>query len=83
MFGPDRQLEWFVPLFYSTTAAGRVLVAAVPFACAVAARLVFGANRLTKTLVFVTVAWFTLNILMAPFRASIRQDYLMLRSIFR
>ena len=59
----------------------RVVTAVVPFAIAVAMRLVLGNNRLTRWLISVSVMWFAANVLMAPYSAGMREDLRSLRTL--
>jgi hypothetical protein len=59
----------------------RVATAALPFAIAVAMRVVLGANRLTRWLISLSVMWFAANVLMAPYSAGMREDIRNLRTL--
>jgi hypothetical protein len=61
----------------------RVTTAVVPFVAAIALRLVFGKNRVTRTLLSVSTTWFAINVLMAPYSTGMREDLSNLRSMFR
>ena len=52
----------------------RVATAVLPFAVAIAMRLLLGGNALTRWLVTLSTMWFAANILMAPYSAGMRQD---------
>jgi hypothetical protein len=52
----------------------RVATAVLPFAVAVAMRLLLGGNALTRWLVTLSTVWFAANILMAPYSSGMRQD---------
>ncbi len=59
----------------------RVMTAVAPFGVAVFMRLLLGNNRLTRSLISVTVLWFAANILMAPYSAGVRTDIRNLRTL--
>jgi hypothetical protein len=62
----------------------RVVTAITPFLGAIVMRLIFGKNRLTRTLLSVTTVWFAVNVLMAPYSYGMRQDLVNLRrELFR
>jgi hypothetical protein len=62
----------------------RVVTDITPFLGAIVMRLIFGKNRLTRTLLSVTTAWFAVNVLMAPYSYGMRQDLVNLRrELFR
>jgi hypothetical protein len=61
----------------------RVAIAAAPFLAAIILRVAFGRNRITWWLITTTTIWFTINVLLAPFTAGMRQDLVNLRSMFR
>ena len=61
----------------------RVATALLPFLGALVARLVFGKNRLTQTVLSLATVWFAVSIWMAPYSDGLRQDLLNLRFIFR
>jgi hypothetical protein len=52
----------------------RVATAVAPFLAAIALRLVIGKNRVTRILLSVSTTWFAINILLAPYSASMRRD---------
>jgi len=58
-----------------------VATAVLPFAIAVAMRVVLGANRLTRWLISLSVMWFAANVLMAPYSAGMREDIQNLRTL--
>ncbi|HEV3334260.1 MAG TPA: hypothetical protein VG096_24910 [Bryobacteraceae bacterium] len=45
----------------------RVAVALVPFLLALVARLLFGKNHITQSVLWLATMWFTLSVMMAPF----------------
>jgi len=62
----------------------RVVTAVTPFLAAIVLRLMFGKNRLTRALLSISVIWFALNILLAPYSYGMRQDLVNLRrAVFR
>ena len=61
----------------------RVVTAALPFTIAIFVRLVMGNNQLTRWLLSLSVLWFAVNILMAPYSAGMRQDIRSLRTLLR
>ncbi|MDR3701643.1 MAG: hypothetical protein P4L56_18490 [Candidatus Sulfopaludibacter sp.] len=52
----------------------RVATAIAPFLAAIVLRLIFGKNRVTRLLLSISTTWFAINILMAPYSASMRRD---------
>jgi hypothetical protein len=52
----------------------RVATAIAPFLAAIVLRLVFGKNRVTRILLSISTTWFAINILLAPYSASMRRD---------
>jgi hypothetical protein len=61
----------------------RVVTAALPFTIAIFVRLVMGSNQLSRWLLSLSVLWFSVNILMAPYAAGMRQDIRSLRTLLR
>jgi hypothetical protein len=61
----------------------RVATAVLPFIVALAVRIVFGRNRITRVLVSLGTMWFVMNVIMAPYSVRLRQDIHNLRYIFR
>ncbi len=62
----------------------RVATAITPFLLAIVLRLILGKNRLTRILLSVSTTWFAINILLAPYSASMRRDLDHLRAmVFR
>jgi hypothetical protein len=61
----------------------RLVTAVFPFVLAMLLRLLFGRNRLVAVLVFLSTAWFALNICLTPYSAGMRQDLMELRSALR
>jgi hypothetical protein len=57
------------------------MTAVAPFAIAVFMRLLLGNNRLTRSLISVTVLWFAANVLMAPYSADVRTDIMNLHTL--
>lgn len=49
----------------------RVAVALLPFLLALVARLLFGKNQVTQTVLWLATMWFTLSVIMAPFSLEI------------
>jgi uncharacterized membrane protein len=45
-----------------------------PFVAASALRMMFGKNRKTRLLLSVSVMWFAMNVLIAPYSAEVQQD---------
>jgi hypothetical protein len=60
-----------------------VATAVLPFIVALAVRIVFGRNRITRVLVSLGTMWFVMNVIMAPYSVRLRQDIHNLRYIFR
>jgi len=52
----------------------RVATAIAPFVVAIVMRLLLGGNALTRWMVTLSTVWFAVNILMAPYSATMRQD---------
>ncbi len=52
----------------------RVATAIAPFLAAIVLRLIFGKNRVTQILLSISTTWFAINILLAPYSASMRRD---------
>jgi hypothetical protein len=52
----------------------RVATAIAPFLAAIVLRLLFGKNRVTRILLSISTTWFAINILLAPYSASMRRD---------
>ena len=52
----------------------RVTTAMAPFVAASALRMMFGKNRKTRLLLSVSVMWFAMNVLIAPYSAEVQQD---------
>ena len=71
---PERILEQISP-------HAQVATAVLPFAISVVFRLLLGKSRLMDGLVMAATAWFTLNIFVAPYSASMQQDLINLRQI--
>jgi hypothetical protein len=61
----------------------RVTTAVAPFVAAIALRLMFGKNRVTRTLLSVSTTWFVINVLMAPYSTGMRDDLSNIGRIFR
>jgi hypothetical protein len=61
----------------------RVATAVAPFVAASALRLMFGKCRRTRLLLFLSIMWFTVNVLLAPYSAGMQQIFSGLGSIFR
>ncbi|PWU08632.1 MAG: hypothetical protein C5B51_07575 [Terriglobia bacterium] len=65
------------------TPHARVTTALAPFLMALIARLIFGKNRLTRAVLSLSTMWFAINVLLAPFSVSLRQELLHLPFRFR
>ena len=61
----------------------RVLTAVLPFIIAMAARFIYGRNRVTQRLLSISTMWFAVNILLTPYSAAMQQDLAHLRAWFR
>ena len=61
----------------------RVATAVLPFVLAIVLRIILGRNRLTRLLISASTAWFTINVLLAPYSAGMRQDLMDLGHMFR
>jgi hypothetical protein len=69
-------------VFHEVSPQVRV-TAALPFTIAIFIRLVMGNNQLTRWLLSLSVLWFAVNVLMAPYSAGMRQDIRSLCSLLR
>ncbi len=58
----------------------RVATAILPVILALAARIVWGPNKLTKTLLSACTIWLVVNVVVAPYSEGMQQDIMMLRS---
>jgi hypothetical protein len=56
----------------------RVGTAVMPFVAALLFRLLMGRSRLASMLISVTITWFAVSILLAPFSPRLQQDLLQL-----
>lgn len=63
-----------VTLLDNLSPYARVATAIAPFLAAIVLRLVLGKNRMTRILLSISTTWFAINILMAPYSASMRRD---------
>ena len=61
----------------------RVLTAVIPFIAASALRVMFGKSRTTRLILSVSVMWFAVNVLLAPYSTRMQQDIYRLGGIFR
>ena len=52
----------------------RVTTAVVPFVAASALRLMFGKSRQTRFLISLSIVWFAVNVLLAPYSMRMQQD---------
>jgi hypothetical protein len=62
--------------------SARVLTAVVPFLAASALRMMFGKGRKTRLLLSISVMWFAVNVLLAPYSTGMQQDISKLGTIF-
>jgi hypothetical protein len=60
----------------------RVTTAVAPFVAASALRMMFGKNRKTRLLLSISMIWFAVNVLMAPYSTGVQQDLSSLGHIF-
>jgi len=60
----------------------RVTTAVAPFVAASALRMMFGKSRKTRLLLSISVIWFAVNVLLAPYATGVQQDISKLGSIF-
>ena len=60
----------------------RVATAILPFVAALVLRLILGKGRFTGLLVSVSTVWFAINVLLAPYSASMRHDIERLENMF-
>jgi len=70
-------------IFDDLSPHARVATAVAPFLLALVLRVLFGKNRVTQILLSISTTWFAINILMAPYSASMREDLDSIRSMFR
>ena len=70
-------------IFDDWTPHARVATAVAPFVIASVLRIALGKNRLTRALISMSTVWFTINVLMAPYSAHMRQDLMNVGSMFR
>ncbi len=70
-------------LFDDLSPYARVATAVAPFLLAIVLRLVTGKNRLSTVLLSISVTWFALNVLMAPYSSAMQRDLEGLRAWFR
>jgi hypothetical protein len=61
----------------------RVATAVAPFLAALVLRLILGKGRLTGWLITLGTVWFTINVLMAPYSARMREEILRLQYMMR
>lgn len=61
----------------------RVTTAVAPFVAASALRIMFGKCRTTRLLVSLSVMWFAVNVLLAPYSTGMQQDISRLGSMLR
>ena len=52
----------------------RVATAVVPIAAVLAVRMIWGKSQITSWLITISTVWFTINVLTAPYSASMRQE---------
>lgn len=60
----------------------RVTTAVLPFVAASALRLMFGKCRPTRLLLSLSIMWFAVNVLLAPYSSRMQQDISGLGRIF-
>jgi hypothetical protein len=70
-------------LVYGMSTETWLASAIAPFALAVFLRIVLGNCRTTRILFSLGTAWFAINVLMAPYCFSVRQDLRNLGSLLR
>lgn len=61
----------------------RVTTAVAPFVAASALRVMFGKCRRTRLLLSLSVMWFAINVLIAPYSPVMQQQVSRLGSLFR
>ena len=59
-----------------------VLGAVLPVVLAMVARIIWGSNKITKTLLSMCTIWFVVNVVVAPYSEGMQQDIMMLRAKF-
>ena len=59
-----------------------VATAVLPVILAMAARIIWGSNKLTKTLLSACTIWFVVNVVVAPYSEGMQSDIMMLRAKF-
>lgn len=73
-----------VAIFDRLSPYARVVTAVSPFLIAIICRLLFGKNKVTRTLLSISTIWFAVNVFLAPYSYSMRQDLVNLRrAVFR
>jgi hypothetical protein len=72
-------MSFVIVFFQHLSPYARVVTAITPFLAAIVCRLLVGNNRITRTLLSVSVFWFATNVLMAPYSYGMRQDLVNLR----
>ena len=60
----------------------RIASAVLPVVLAMLARIVWGPNKLTKTLLSMCTIWFVVNVVVAPYSVGMQQDIMILRARF-
>jgi hypothetical protein len=70
-------------IFEEFTPHARVVTAVAPFLMALVMRLILGKNKLTQLLVSLSITWFAINILLAPYSGRMQGELQSLRYIFR
>ncbi len=61
----------------------RFRMATIPFFAAILLRFVFGGNKFTRWFISIASMWFLVNVLLAPYSPSMRDDLRALVSIFQ
>jgi hypothetical protein len=61
----------------------RVMTAVAPFVAASALRMMFGKGRKTRLQLSLSVMWFAVNVLLAPYSTGMQQDLSRLGTMFR
>jgi len=69
-------------IFETLSPHARIATAVLPVVLAMAARIIWGSNRITKTLLSLCTIWFVVNVVIAPYSDGMRQDILNLTSKF-
>ena len=71
-----------VRIFEMISPHARIASAVLPVVLAMLARIIWGSNKLTKTLMSMCTIWFVVNVVVAPYSEGMQQDIMILRARF-